>query len=104
VLVGLEKFQIFEATESRQSAKQGRGGLEQERPHRPAVKRASGAPPRAQYRLYFMHRDEPRISHSHEFEAESDERAIRISEGWREGRRAELWAGSRKLRSWDADR
>lgn len=50
-----------------------------------------------------MHPDEPRISRSHEFEAESDKRAIRIAEGWREGRRAELWAGSRKLKSWDAD-
>jgi hypothetical protein len=77
--------------------------LEQERPHRGTVKRASGSPPLSQYRLYFMHRDEARITYSHEFEAESDERAIRIAEGWREGRRAELWAGSRKLRSWDAD-
>ena len=50
-----------------------------------------------------MHRDDARISHSHEFEAESDERAVRIAEGWREGRRAELWAGARKLKSWDAD-
>ena len=79
-------------------------GLEQERPHRPSVKRASGDPPLTQYRLYFMHSDEPRISYSHEFEAENDERAIRIAESWREGRRAELWAGPRKLRSWDADR
>lgn len=43
------------------------------------------------------------ITYSHEFEAESDERAIRIAEGWREGRGAELWGGSRKLKSWDAD-
>jgi hypothetical protein len=50
-----------------------------------------------------MHRDEPRISFSHEFEAESEERALHIAEGWREGRRAELWTGSRKLKSWDAD-
>lgn len=45
-----------------------------------------------------------RISYSHEFEAESDERAIHISESWREGRGAELWAGNRKLKSWDADK
>ena len=44
-----------------------------------------------------------RISFCHEFEAESDEAAIHISESWREGRGAELWAGSRKLKSWDSD-
>ena len=44
-----------------------------------------------------------RITYSHEFEAESEERAMRIAEGWREGRRAELWAGNRMLKSWDAD-
>jgi hypothetical protein len=78
-------------------------GLEQKRPYKRAVERASGGPPLTQYRLYFMHRAEPHISYSHEFEAEDDERAIRIAESWREGRRAELWAGSRKLESWDAD-
>ena len=77
--------------------------MEQKRPFRSAVKRGSNGPPLGQYRLYFMHRDEPRISRSHEFEAESDERAIRIAEGWREGRRAELWSGPRKLKSWEAD-
>jgi len=44
-----------------------------------------------------------RITYSHEFEAESEERALRIAEGWREGRGAELWEGNRKLRSWDSD-
>ena len=77
--------------------------MEQKRPYRATVERAPGEPPLTQYRLYFMHGAERRITYSHEFEAESDERAIRISEGWREGRRAELWSGSRKLRSWDAD-
>ena len=51
-----------------------------------------------------MHSVEQLISYSHEFEAEDDERAVRIAEGWREGRRAELWAGPRKLKSWDADK
>jgi hypothetical protein len=46
---------------------------------------------------------ERRITYSHEFEAEDDERAIRIAEGWREGRCAELWAGTRKLKSWEPD-
>jgi hypothetical protein len=63
----------------------------------------SGGPPLTQYRLYFMHSVERRITYSHEFEAESDERAIRIAEGWREGRGAELWTGSRQIKSWEAD-
>ena len=57
-----------------------------------------------QFRLYFLHAGDRHITFSHEFEAESEERAIRIAEGWREGRGAELWAGSRKLKSWDPDR
>jgi hypothetical protein len=59
--------------------------------------------PRIQYRLYFLNGVGSRISRSHEFEAENDESAIHISEGWREGRRAELWSGARKIRSWEAD-
>ena len=78
--------------------------MEQERPQRRTGKRQNGAPPRSQYRLYFMHDTDAHISSSHEFECENDERAIRTAEAWREGRRAELWAGSRKLKSWDADR
>jgi len=77
--------------------------LEQKRPHRPTARRAAGAQPLAQYRLYFLHPDDRRITYSHEFEAENDERAIRIAEGWREGRGAELWCGSRKLSSWEPD-
>ena len=77
--------------------------MEQKRPYRPTAKRASGGPPLTQYRLYFMRGPDRRITYSHEFEAESEERAIRIAEGWREGRRAELWAGNRMLKSWDAD-
>lgn len=59
--------------------------------------------PLIQYRLYFMQSVDRLISFSHEFEAESDSKAIRIAEGWREGRRAELWAGSRKVQAWEAD-
>lgn len=47
---------------------------------------------------------ERRITYSHEFEAENDERAVRIAEGWREGRRAELWTGARKVKSWEPDK
>ena len=51
-----------------------------------------------------MRGSEARITYSHEFEAENDERAIRIAQGWREGRHAELWAGSRKIKLWEADK
>ena len=77
--------------------------LEQKRPYRPTANRASGGTPLAQYRLYFMQGAGGHINYSHEFEAESEERAIRIAEGWREGRSAELWTGNRKLKSWEAD-
>ena len=77
--------------------------MEQDRPRRRTSKRASSDKPLTQYRLYFLHSVEHLISYSHEFEANDDEQAIRIAEGWREGRRAELWTGARKLRSWDAD-
>ena len=50
-----------------------------------------------------MHSVEQLISYSHEFEADDDDHAIHIAEGWREGRRAELWSGSRKLKSWEPD-
>lgn len=62
-----------------------------------------GGPPLRQYRLYFLHSADRRISYSHEFEAPDEQRAMRIAEGWREGRAAELWEGARKLKSWDPD-
>lgn len=52
-----------------------------------------------QYRLFFL----DGLGHfekAHEFEAENDEAAIRISESWREGRRMELWHLHRRLRQW----
>ena len=76
--------------------------MEQKRPQRARDDRRAG-PPLLQYRLYFMHGVDTRISHSHEFEAPDDDRAIRIAEAWREGRAAELWSGARKLKSWDSD-
>ena len=76
--------------------------MEQKRPQKATDTRPSGAP-LLQYRLYFMHGVDQRISHSHEFEAADDGRAVRISEAWREGRAAELWSGARKLKSWDSD-
>ena len=53
------------------------------------------------YRLYFMHRFSGHIDHFREFEAEDDEAACAIAEGWREDRPMELWNRERKLRHWD---
>jgi hypothetical protein len=78
--------------------------LEVERPQKPARKRSSGATLPTEYRLYFLEGDGKHISFSHEFEAEDDERAIRVAESWREGRGAELWAGSRRIEVWESDR
>lgn len=63
--------------------------------------RRSGPGSVRQYRLYFLESVDKLISYSHEFEAEDDERAISIAEAWREGRAAELWCGSVKLKRWD---
>lgn len=53
------------------------------------------------YRLYFMHRFSGHIDHFREFEAEDDEAAFVIAEGWREQVPMELWNGERKLRHWE---
>ena len=75
----------------------------EENRYKPTAKRSAGGPPLSQYRLYFIAGTGRHITYSHEFEAESDERAIRISEAWREGRGAELWNGSRRVKAWEAD-
>jgi hypothetical protein len=77
--------------------------VESDSPRLPGGGRRSASNLR-QYRLYFLEGLDSLISYSHEFEAEDDPQAIRISEAWREGRRAELWCGSRKVRSWDHTR
>jgi hypothetical protein len=77
--------------------------LEQGRPQKATRRRSSAASPLSQYRLYFLHSVERHITYSHEFEAEDDEHAIRVAESWREGRRAELWTGARKVKSWEAE-
>lgn len=66
--------------------------------------RAPKAPSRRglQYRLFFL----DGLGHfekSHEFEAEDDNAAIRISQGWREGRAMELWQSHRRVRQWGSD-
>ena len=60
-----------------------------------------GARPLVQYRLYFLESVDGLISYSHEFEADCDELAVPIAEGWRQNRRAELWTGARKVKTWD---
>ena len=78
--------------------------LEEKPQYRSTGKRSSGGEPLAQYRLYFLHSVDRRISYSHEFEAADDEAGIRTAESWREGRAAELWTGARKVKSWESDR
>ena len=53
-----------------------------------------------EFRLFFFD-GACHIEKAHEFEAENDEAAIKISEGWREGRRAELWHRDRRVMVWD---
>jgi hypothetical protein len=65
-----------------------------QRPPRPPVSSKGD-----EYRLYFLD-GAGRIEQSHEFVAKGDDAAIRISEGWREGRAMELWQFGRLVRSW----
>ena len=53
-----------------------------------------------QYRLYFVDGSGKVASAPHEFEADADETAVRVAEAWREGRRGELWSGSRRVETW----
>jgi hypothetical protein len=66
-------------------------------------RRALDALPLSQYRLYFRSDPGGHINMSHEFEAEDDHHAIKVAEAWLEGRRAELWTGSRMIKSWEGD-
>jgi hypothetical protein len=52
------------------------------------------------YRLFFFTGGK-HIERAHEFEAEDDATAIRIAEGWREGRTMELWQRDRRVKRWD---
>ena len=54
------------------------------------------------YRLYFMDRFSGHIDHFREFEAEDDDSALAVAEGWREDRPMELWSRQHKLRHWEA--
>jgi len=52
------------------------------------------------YRLFFFDRA-GHIEKAHEFEGADDEAAVRIAQGWREGRRMELWQRDRRVRRWE---
>ena len=56
------------------------------------------------YRLYFFDRFSGHIDHFREFEAESDAAAMRVAEGWSDGRPMELWNRDRRLKRWDEAR
>jgi len=52
------------------------------------------------YRLYFFDGFSGHIDHFREFEAESDDAAIALSDGWVDGRAMELWNRDRRLKRW----
>jgi hypothetical protein len=52
------------------------------------------------YRLYFMDRFSGHIDHFREFEADDDDAALAIAEGWHVDRPMELWNRQRKLKQW----
>lgn len=56
-----------------------------------------GSGPLRQYRLYFLDGLGHVAAAPYEFEAPSDELAIKMAEAWREGRDIELWCGQRKI-------
>ena len=51
------------------------------------------------YRLYFLD-GAGHITRSHEYLAADDSAAIKVAEGWREGRAMELWSRDRKVKVW----
>jgi len=53
------------------------------------------------YRLYYFDRFSGHIDHFREFEAEDDDAAIAVAQGWSDGRSMELWNRQRRLRRWD---
>jgi hypothetical protein len=56
------------------------------------------------YRLYFFDRFSGHIDHFREFEAESDDAAVSLADGWIDGRPMELWNRDRRLKKWSSDR
>ena len=64
-------------------------------------KRFSSGDPLHQYRLYFLDGVGHITAAPYQFEADSDETAIRLADGWREGRKMELWCRDRRVHAWD---
>jgi len=62
------------------------------------LERTGDGGPLRQYRVYFLDGDGRVASAPYEFEADSDETAVKVAEAWREGRRIELWCRARKIR------
>ena len=56
------------------------------------------------YRLYFFDRFSGHIDHFREFEAESDDAAVSLPDGWIHGRPMELWNRDRRLKKWSSER
>lgn len=52
------------------------------------------------YRLFFFD-GAGHISKSHEFLASDDKAALKVAEGWREGRKMELWQRDRRVKRWE---
>jgi hypothetical protein len=52
------------------------------------------------YRPYFFNGG-THITTSHEFFVTTDEQALKIAEGWRDGRKMELWQRARFVKRWD---
>jgi hypothetical protein len=55
------------------------------------------------YRLYFFDRFSGHIDHFREFEAESDDAAVALADGWSDGRAMELWNRDRRLKRWQSE-
>ena len=57
----------------------------------------------AGYRLYFMDRFSGHIEYRREFLADDDAQAVIVALSWSTGQPMELWAGSHKLKRWEAE-
>lgn len=75
-------------------------GLSQVRVRVPGVRRAADGGSLHQYRLFFLDGAGHVAAPPYPFEADTDETAIKLAKGMREGRRVELWCGTRLIRRW----
>jgi hypothetical protein len=54
------------------------------------------------YRLYYFDRFSGHIDHFREYEAESDDSATALADGWSDGQPMELWNRERRLKQWQS--